>query len=78
MQVTINSITRPTGCDHYTVNVTMGGTAKDFIIHKQDILDDPGSAFDAALQRLRSYCKENSLSTFSAIKTALEGKTFQL
>lgn len=79
MTITIVSITRPTACDHYHVTYTVnGGAERTRVIHRRDITDDPDSPEERFIDRLRSYVKENNLSTFAQVRNGIEGRTFQI
>jgi hypothetical protein len=80
MTFTINSITRPGVCDHYVLNVTIGGVARNIRTSKQEVMDyEPGDDLESlALARLRSAVKEANAGNFAQVRTALEGKTFKV
>jgi hypothetical protein len=80
---TVNSVTRCAGLTHWTATITFSGGATVPIDTDQAELqiDFPANrdqARTAILNRLRSAAKEAGAGTFAQVKTALEGKTFQI
>lgn len=81
MTFLVNSLTRCAGQNHYTVNVTIGGTTLDVQVTLQDMGVDFATwedAKQAGIARLRSAGKEANAVSFAQWQTALVGKTFKL
>jgi hypothetical protein len=78
MTITITTLTRCAGQNHYHIAGTVNGVARTITIHRSELDLDPTEVVDAFVARVRSDLKENSITTFAAAKTRLEGRTFQL
>ena len=83
MTFTVNTLTRCSGQNHYTVNLTFaGGPTVNLKVDKGEMDFDPMADKDAARQeivdRLRSAVKEANATTFAQARTALETKTFKV
>lgn len=78
--ITVNTINRCAGGGHFFVNLTVNGVVRNEILTRDELDVDPNEAGirDCFLQRLRSYCRENNLTTYAQIKNAVEGKTVKL
>jgi len=82
MTFSIIAISRCSGTNHITVGGTVAGEAVTRMYQASDFTSDEWDNFKgvelAILSRLKSYCKENGLNTFTEIKNGLEGKTFKV
>jgi hypothetical protein len=83
MTFTVNTVARCAGQNHYVVTLTFAGgqqvslrTTADEM--RFDPAADVGEARENILDRLRSAAKEAGATTFAAVQTALQGKTFQV
>lgn len=78
MVIAITSISLCVGTGHATIVGTVGGNAISRTFRRTDLAIEPDDTETAVLARLRSAVKEAGASTLAQIKTALEGKTFQV
>lgn len=81
MTFTVNTISRCPGGNHWSVDLTQGGQARHLEFQTSDLQLDFTNfqqVVDAVLNRLRSAAKEANAGTLAQVKTALEGKTFQI
>ncbi len=78
MTFTINSISLCSGTNHAILNVTIAGVARNVTVPRSSFALDPDDRDEASLARIRSAIKESGAATLAQIKTAIEGKTFQV
>lgn len=78
MQFTVNTLTRCTGGDHYHLNITVGAETFTVSFLRQELSLDKDDRKDAILNRVRSFAKEGGYSTFAALRTAIQGQSFQV
>lgn len=78
MNITINSITAPSSCDHYVVNISVGAQTRNIIIHKSDFSLEPTDAEMVLVVLLRHIAKTNNINTLAGLKAEMEGKVYKL
>lgn len=81
MTILINSVTRPSSCNHVHVAMTINGSVNRTLIFTTEELRDEMAlieARDALLARIRSHVLENNLTTPVQIRNGLEGQTFRI
>ena len=81
MTFLVGSITRCPGQNHYLVPVTVSGQTYTISVDQSELatdITDRDEAREKIIDRLRSAKKEAGAGNFAQIRTALEGKTFQI
>lgn len=82
MTFTTGTLTRCSGGNHYSLQVTIAGNVRTFKFDSTELQADPpadiAEARAAILTRLVSAAKEAGANTFAEVKTAIESKTFKV
>ena len=81
MTFTVNSVSRCASGNHWTIVLTAGGQSRTLVLETSDLQLDFSSydqVREAVIGRMRSAAKEAGAGTLAQVKTALEGKSFQL